>query len=295
QPLVPIQPIRPRKKLLLGLSVAAGLFLGCGSALVVHALDNTVSSVDDVESLLGLSVLTSVPRSRHQRLKAQPHVVTYPSSAQAEAFRSLRTSVSLLPSEDEQRCILLTSAVPGEGKSYCSMNMAAAFAQQGFQTLLIDADLRRPGLRRLLVSWSERPGLTDCLRQPALFPVAVESTSIQNLFCLGDQKCQPGGAELLGKDGLRNILKQSLAAFDRVVIDTAPLMAVSDTLYIAKNVPTVCLVVYAGNTPRRLVRRALKLLNEVAQRSATGVILNKIERNQSASHYYYYSSAAKSA
>jgi capsular exopolysaccharide synthesis family protein len=281
--------------LLLAVSVAAGLFLGCGSALFSRALDNTVSSVDHAESFLGLPVLTTVTRSRQQGRKAAlPAVVKYPASAQAEAFRSLRTSLSLLPSEDERKFILFTSAVPGEGKSYCSLNTAAAFAQQGLQTLLIDGDLRRPGLTRQLVDWSEKPGLTDCLRQPELFPEAVQPTSIQNLFCLGDRKCRPGGAELVGKDGLRLILQRARENFDRVVIDTAPLMAVSDTLYIAKNVPTVCLVIYTRNTPRRLVRRALKLLDEVAQRTATGVILNKADR-QASSHYYYYSSAARPA
>jgi polysaccharide biosynthesis transport protein len=294
-PLVPIQPVRPRAKLLLALSAAIGLFLGCGSALFSQALDNTVSSIDHAELFLGLPVLSTVTRSRQQRFKDKPAVLKYPASAQAEAFRSLRTSLSLLPNEDERKFILFTSAVPGEGKSYCSLNTAAAFAQQGFQTLLIDGDLRRPGLQRLLVDWNEKPGLTDCLKEPDLFPAAVQATSIQNLYCLGDRKCQAGGAELVGKDGLHDILQRAGENFDRVIIDTAPLMAVSDTLYIAKNVPTVCLVIYAGNTPKRLVRRALKLLDEVAQRTATGVVLNKVDRRQSASHYYYYGGTAKSA
>jgi polysaccharide biosynthesis transport protein len=291
QPLVPARPARPRAKLLLALSVAAGLFLGCGSALVTHALDNTVSSVDIAESFLGLSVLSTVPLSRHRRLTSSPVAIKYPASAQAEAFRSLRTSLSLLPDDDEQKVILFTSAVPGEGKSYCSLNTAAALAQQGFKTLLIDGDFRRPGLQRLLVDWNEKPGLTDCLKQPDLFPAAVQATPIPNLFCLGDRKHQSGGSELLGKDGLRDILRRARADFDRVVIDTAPLMAVSDTLYIAKNVSTICLVVYAGHTPRRQVRRAIKSLDEIAKRNPVGVVLNKAT---SASRYYYYGSGGKS-
>jgi succinoglycan biosynthesis transport protein ExoP len=293
QPLLPMDPVRPRKTLWLAVSAVAGLFLGCGVALFSQALDNTVSSVDHAESFLGLPVLTTVIRSRGRRLKAMPAVIKDPASPQAEAFRSLRTSLSLLPSEDERKFILFTSAVPGEGKSYCSLNTAAAFAQQGFQTLLIDGDLRRPGLRRLLVEWSEKPGLTDCLRQPELFFEAVQPTFISNLYCLGDRKCQPGGAELVGRDGLSDILSRAKENFDRIIIDTAPLMAVSDTLYIAKNVPTVCLVIYTKSTPRRLVRRALKLLDEVAQRAATGVVLNKADR-QAASHYYYYSGSTRS-
>lgn len=291
-PLVPTQPARPRRKLLLALAVIVGLCLGCGSALIVRAMDNTVSSVDVAESFLGLSVLATVPLSRHRRMTTQPVVVKYPASAQAEAFRSLRTSLSLLPDEEEQKVILFTSAVPGEGKSYCSLNMAAALAQQGFQTLLIDGDLRRPGLQRLLVDWNEKPGLTDCLRRPELFPQAVHPTAIQNLFCLGDRKHSHIGAELVGQAGLSELLQLARTNFDRVVIDTAPLMAVSDTLYIAKKVSTICLVVHAGHTPRRLVRRALKLLDDVTKRNVAGVVLNKAT---SASHYYYYSGTAKSS
>ncbi|HZP61552.1 MAG TPA: polysaccharide biosynthesis tyrosine autokinase [Opitutaceae bacterium] len=291
-PLVPTRPARPRRNLLLALAVAAGLFLGCGSALFVRAMDNTVSSVDVAESFLGLTVLTTVPLSRHRNLSGHPVVIKYPASAQAESFRSLRTSLSLLPDEDGQKVILFTSAIPGEGKSYCSLNTAAALAQQGFQTLLIDGDLRRPGLQRLLIDWNEKPTLTDCLRRPDLFPQAVQSTSIPNLFCLGDRKHSTHGPELLGGEALYNILQQARARFDRVVVDTAPLLAVSDTLYMAKHVSTICLVVHAGHTSRRLVRRAIKLLDEVAKRRIAGVVLNKAS---AASQYYYYSGDAKSS
>jgi Mrp family chromosome partitioning ATPase len=92
----------------------------------------------------------------------------------------------------------------------------------------------------------------------------------------------------VARTGLREILELSAQAFNRIVIDSAPLMAVSDTLYIAQHVPTVCLVVYAGKTPRRIAKRALKMLEEVSKRSATGLVLNKIRKRGSAEHYYYY-------
>jgi polysaccharide biosynthesis transport protein len=121
----------------------------------------------------------------------------------------------------------------------------------------------------------------------------VLQTTIDNLFCLGDRVRHPNGAEWLGRVGLDEILKRAETFFERIVIDSAPLMAVSDTLSIAKNVSIICLVVHAGHTPRRLVRRAVKMLDEVAKRTATGVILNKASRQNSAEHYYYYSSPAK--
>lgn len=287
-PLVPQQPTRPRPKLLLALSAAVGLFFGCGLALVARALDNSVSSVDEAEVTLGRPVMTTVPRSRHHRLKATPVVLRFPSSIQAEAFRSLRTALSLLPTEEERRCVLFTSAIPGEGKSFCSLNCAASFAQQGRRTLLIDGDLRRPSLQWLFANPNEKPDLSACLRDPARFPEAVQRTAVANLFRLGDWRHQPGSAELLGTDAMRDILQRALADYERVVIDSAPLMAVSDTLYLAKIVPTVCMVVYAGKTQRRLTRRALRLLEDVAKRPAAGLVLNKLSARVAGDQYYYY-------
>jgi capsular exopolysaccharide synthesis family protein len=286
-PLVPIHPSRPRRDLLLAISVAAGLFVGCGLALGARAMDTSVSSVDAAEATLGLPVLATVPRTRHHRLNARPVVLRYPASAQAEAFRSLRTALSL-SGQEEARCVLFTSAVPDEGKSFCSLNCAAAYAQQGMKTLLIDADLRRPKLSRLFSDPNDRPGLTACLRDPALFGKAVQATSVENLYRLGDWHHEPGSSELIAQSGLREILELAGRSFNRIVIDSAPLMAVSDTLYIAQNVPTICLVVYAGKTPRRIAKRALTLLEEVSKRSATGVVLNKIRKRGAAEHYYYY-------
>jgi capsular exopolysaccharide synthesis family protein len=156
------------------------------------------------------------------------------------------------------------------------------------KTLLIDADLRRPSLSQLFADADPRPTLTACLREPAKFPQAVQATSIDNLYRLGDWKHVPGSAELLARSGMREILELAAQSFNRIVIDSAPLMAVSDTLYIAQNVPTICLVVYAGKTPRRVAQRALKMLEEVSKRPATGLVLNKIRKRGSAEHYYYY-------
>ena len=109
-----------------------------------------------------------------------------------------------------------------------------------------------------------------------------------HLYRLGDWKHEDGSAELIAQTGLREILEEAAKSFNRIVIDSAPLMAVSDTLYIAQNVPTICLVVYAGKTPRRVSKRALKMLEEVSKRTATGIVLNKVRKTGSAEQYYYY-------
>ncbi len=291
QPTVPVHPSQPRDRLVLGLSVAAGLFLGCGLVLGSRALDNSLASVDAAESFLGVPVLATVPRSRHRRLKGRPMVVEHPDSALAESFRSLRTVLDLRGHPGEDKAVVFTSSIPGEGKSFCSLNYAAACAQQGLRTLLIDGDLRRPSLQWFFADPDEKPGLSECLRDPSLFSQAVQRTSVENLFRLGDWHHHPGSAELLGKGGLREILRQAGASFDRVVIDTAPLLAVSDTLHMAQDVRTICLVVNAGRTPRRSVRRAVALLQDVARRPVTGAVLNKITPRSPDDHYYYASKA----
>jgi polysaccharide biosynthesis transport protein len=246
-----------------------------------------VKSVDAAEAALGLPVLATVPRTRHQRLDSKPIVLRSPASAQAEAFRSLRTALALTAGQDA-RSVLFTSAVPDEGKSFCSLNCAASYTQQGLRTLLIDADLRRPSLQHLFSDPNERPSLTACLRDPELFDQAVQKTPIENLYRLGNWQHEPGSAELVAKTGMREILRRAHASFDRVVIDSAPLMAVSDTLYIAQSVSTICLVIHTGRTPRRVAKRALTLLEEVSKRPATGLVLNKIRTRSSADQYYYY-------
>jgi polysaccharide biosynthesis transport protein len=302
RPLQPDRPVRPRRMLWLAGAVGAGLMLGGATALAARALDDTVSSVDGAETALGLPVLATVPQSSRRRLGGGPVVVKRPSSIEAEAFRSLRSSLALLETDEERRCVLFTSAIPGEGKSFCSLNYAAALAQQGRRTLLIDGDLRRPQqiaaeadeslLQRMVSGRGSRPGLSEVVRQPDLFARTVQATSVRNLYLLGDSRGRTSAAELLAHDGLKEILRQATAAFDRVVVDSAPILAVSDSLHLARNIPTVCLVVRAGRTPRRLVVRACQLLQEVARRGPTGIVLNKVGRGAAAGYHYYQSDRA---
>lgn len=287
-PLAPQQPVRPRPKLLLAISLAAGLFLGCGLAVLSRALDKSVTSIDHAETAFGHAVLAIVPRSRHNRLRSWPVVMRYPASAQAEAFRSLRTTISLSRPNEAGRCILFTSAIPDEGKSFCSLNFAASCAQQGRRTLLIDGDLRRPTLQRIFPGPRDGATLSDCLRDPARFTTAVQPTGVENLFRLGDPYYHHGSAELIGRDAMRPVIERALAEFGQVVIDSAPLLAVSDTLHLAKQVPTVCMVVHAGKTPQELTRRALHQLAEIARNPAAGLVLNKVSSGVESRYYYYY-------
>lgn len=283
QPMVPVHSSSVSAKVILLAGLLAGALLGVVVIVLRRAFDPSLQSLDDAESYLGVPSLAAVPRSSLRGAELVIH--SHPATIEAESFRSLRTSLSLATPDDPPKTVLFTSAVPGEGKSYCSANYAAALAQQGIRTLLIDADLRRPGLRLRFASEraTQGPGLTDCLRNPARFADAIHPTRLKNLFVVGDLHGSTKSAELLNGQDFKNIVDLALTVFDRVVIDTAPLTAVGDTATMAPHVGAICLVVHAGRTPRRVVRRACVLLG----RPPTGLVLNQIKAGRAARYDYY--------
>ena len=203
----------------------------------------------------------------------------------AEAFRSLRASIATNLHVENQRTFLLTSAAPSEGKSFCSANFATTLAHQGLRTLLIDADLRKPSISRLFFGMHRKPGLSEVLLGTCPLSSALQSTQIEGLFVLtaGGRSSNP--SELLPGQPFRELLNEALKQFDRVVIDSAPLLAVSDTLLIAPNVDVLCLVVRSFMTPRKMVGRALKTLSETHLKPA-GIIFNCLPAAGSYSYYY---------
>ena len=166
-PFVSAKPAKPRKMLILALALVGGCVVGCGLVIGTDLADHSIRSVEQVENISGLSVLTSVPESKRKDLDKESVLTSDPASYEAEAFRSLRTAISFLGPEKDRKTVLFTSANPAEGKSYCSLNYAVALAQTGLRTLLIDADLRRPNLSKVVLADTKAPGLTDCLTQRA--------------------------------------------------------------------------------------------------------------------------------
>ena len=283
-PLVSTKPSHPKKMTIVGLALVASLVVGCGLVIGFDLANRSIRSVHQVEETLGLPVLTLVPQSKRRHLDREPVVSTNPSSHEAEAFRSLRTALSFLGQRGDCKTVLFTSATPGEGKSYCSFNCAAALAQTGLRTLLIDADLRRPGLTKALVGEPHGQGLTDCLQKKASILDCCVQTETENLFFLGagDRASKP--AELLAAGDLTGLLAEAKLHFDRVVLDSAPVNAVSDTQLIAKEIESVCLVIRAGKTQRHAVVRAFSMLAH-ATHSPDAVVLNRVIRRSRDDYY----------
>lgn len=204
----------------------------------------------------------------------------------AEAFRSLRATIATNLLVENQRSFLITSALPSEGKSFCSSNFATTLAQQGFRTLLVDADLRKPSISRMFFGINRKPGLSEVLLGTVALEDALNSSGIEGLSVLTAGGLSANPSELLGGKKFRDFLADALQRYDRVVIDSAPVLAVSDTLLIAPSADVVCMVVRSFMTPRKMVTRALKSLMEIKVKPA-GLIFNCIPSSIGSYSYYY--------
>lgn len=287
---LPEGPFSPDKPRMLTKGLMIGFVVGVLLALVLNALDSSFKTVDQVEETLKLPVLSTIQQMREVK-KGQSQLVVAEKSRSpgAEAFRTLRTSLAMLGRSDQRRTFLFTSALPQEGKTFCALNCAATLAQQGLRTLLIDADLRRPSVEIYLHGQAkpgETLGVSDVLTGQKTFQEVVQKTPLENLFFLSAGTTAPNPAELLAQGGFNALIDQALLEFDRVVVDSAPIHAVSDTLLLLPRVQTVCLVVRATKTPRRSVQRCVHVLRS-ASAPISGIVLNRMPKRRSA---YYYDS-----
>ena len=290
---VTTEPVRPKKLLIMLAAVALGFGFGVGRCLMRDAADTSLKTVDETERILNLPVICAVPRLARNKSKSELSdvvMVTEPSSITAEAFRSLRTVLGLHNTGDRQ-FVLFTSAAPAEGKTFCSLNCAVALAQQGYRTLLIDADLRRPSVARTFGRDPKAQGLTNILAAEIPLAKALQGTAVENLSLLTAGTTARNPAELLSNANLAALFRDPMfVAFDRVVFDTAPVNAVSDALSLIKYVDMVCLVVHAGKTPAKASSRAHAAII-AAGAEEVGVVLNRLPRHGGADCFYHYTAA----
>ena len=284
----PELPVKPNKLRVVLFGLLAGLGSGLLLALLLSSLDRSLKTVDQAEEYLGVPVLSAVPRftgvedGKRKLINAEDA-----ESVEAEAFRTLRTSLSMLGRKEDRRVFLFTSAIPSEGKTFCSLNYAISLAQQGLKTLLIDCDLRRPMVENSLLSNNQRGlGLTDYLTGRQDFKSVVHQTETEHFSYIPAGSHAPNPAELLARTGIDHLIDEALLHYDRIIVDSAPVHAVSDTLLILNRVQTLCLVVRCGRTPRNSVLRAVQMLKDAGAPLA-GVIMNLIPRARGRYGYYY--------
>lgn len=291
EPAVPAVPLSSKRLLMVAGAALAAAVLAAGAIIGLFFLDSSIRTIDAAESLLGLPVLTGVQTMRRPRDAADLlALVRDPGSPAAESFRTLRSAISLLGPAASHQVILFTSALAGEGKSLTAANTAIAFAHQGLRTVLVEADLRKPALANALFGMGEKlPGVADYMIGE---PAALQMTQIENLSIMPAGSRAPNPAELLAGPLFGEIIEWLKQDFDRIVIDTAPVNLVSDTLNIVSCASVICLVIRSNSTPRKAVRRAIELLHRARVRP-DGIVLNCLPRSSGIGYHYYYSSGTK--
>jgi capsular exopolysaccharide synthesis family protein len=288
----PTSPIRPNKTRNILASLLVGLIFGVTLAFVQEALDSSVRSTEEAERLINAPALAVIPVDRDgYRRKQLPTdrpgsssgsdgvgltVLKRPSSHMAESFRSLRTSVLLSTAPRPPQTLLVTSAQMGEGKTSIALNLAIAFSQRGGTVLIIDADLRRPNVAKALGVANEK-GLSSFLTGAhTLQEVLIQSERVKNLWVLPAGPRPPDPAELLSSHMMGATLKGLSKHFTQIIIDTPPVLAVTDAVVLSALVDGVILVVASGVTARGALARTHRIL-ENARARVLGIVLNKVD------------------
>jgi capsular exopolysaccharide synthesis family protein len=298
-----------RRSLLLGLLL--GLGAGIGLAFLLEQLDNTIKSPEEAERYMQLPSLAVVPdfailnkvgygygylprrlKSAKTQLPDKPSKDSekqlvldhHPLSLVTEAYRTLRSSLLLSQAGGPPHVMLLTSASRGEGKSTTTINTAIVFAQMGVRVLIIDADLRRPTCHKLL-KMDNGAGLADVLAGQVECQDAIRATAAQNLFLMSSGTTPPNPAELLGSKKMQESLQQLREQYEFIFVDSSPVMAVSDAVYLSAMVDGTLLVVNR-KTPKPLVKKARTRL-DTPHTKMLGIILNQVDTRHDGYAYYY--------
>jgi exopolysaccharide transport family protein len=297
-PTAPSEPNLPRN---LAFALALGFTTGVGLAFLLEGLDNTVRTPEQAQAISALPSLGMIPLGSRttteigsrQRLalatsKEAVELVTQarPKSQMAESYRALRTSLLLTSVGGPPRVILVTSALPQEGKTTTSINLAIVLAQKGTRVMLMDADLRRPSIHKTL-GMGPRSGLSNVLTGSAgLEQTIVRSTILPNLFLLPAGTPPPNPAELLASSNMTDVLAQLREQYDHIVIDTPPTLSVTDAVVMSSRADRVVLVIRSGQTTRQALQRARDLLLQVNAK-VCGVLMNAVDLSLP-DYYYYY-------
>jgi receptor protein-tyrosine kinase len=265
------------------------LLLGSGLAFMLSLAEGTFQTVEEAEALFNLPVFGSVPwdaraGAGHPALAAMQD----PASDLAEAFRSLSATLSMLTPGAKPQVVVLTSALPADGKTFIACNLAASMAERGKKTLLVDFDLRRTSARAYFGLPLETPGIANCLKGQESVERMVVPTKIPNLSVLPPGPRMPNPGVYINSQIVAQFLERLTARFDMIIFDTSPINMTADALSILPHCTIGLLAVSAGQTKRTAIQRALAILQQVGFRPS-GLIVNRLAHRWG----YYYSRSYK--
>ncbi|AKS35420.1 polysaccharide biosynthesis tyrosine autokinase [Mycolicibacterium goodii] len=283
---VPDLPIEPRKKQLLAFGLGLGVLLGVGAAVLREVLDNTVKTRDTVESSAGVGVVGSIPLDKKRR--SEPAIsFGADHSPIAESFRALRMNLQFLSVDDPPRVIVITSSVSGEGKSTTSINLALALAENGSRVALVDGDLRRPAIHGYL-GLIGTVGFSTVLSGGASLSEALQETRFEGLSVLAAGVSPPNPSELLGSRAAKTLLDELRAEFDFVIVDSSPLLAVTDAAILSVAADGALMVVRFGSTKRDQLAHSVRSLSDVG-RKPLGAVLTLVPSKRDGPYGFDYS------
>ncbi len=303
----PTSPVRPDKTRNIVFALAAGLGLGIALALTLEALDNSIKSAQEIEKLTDLPTLAIVPiahsrlvhesvssvqrlpiRGQDQRIPPALAVIRKPGAPISEAYRALRTSVLLSTADRPPQVMLVTSSQPGEGKTVTALNLALTMAQKGGRVLLMDGDMRRPGIARAL-HLTLTKGLSGILTGAYDYGPELLSTieQAEGLFLLPSGPIPPNPAELLCSMKMEALLKRLREDFEHIVIDSPPVLPITDPTILSSIVDGVIMVVECEMTTRAALSRACGVI-EHAGGKILGTVLNKVDTRRDGYYGYRY-------
>jgi capsular exopolysaccharide synthesis family protein len=283
---IPADPVIPKTTRNISIGLALGVLLGIGLALLRDRLDNTVKDREILEEITGAGVVGSIPLDKDRR---NDPAISFDndSSAIAEAFRKLRTNLQFLAVDDPPRVIVVTSSMPSEGKTTTAINIALALAEAEHNVVLIDGDMRRPMLDKNF-DLVGLVGFSTVLSGQASLSEALQKTRYPRLSVLTSGAVPPNPSELLGSLAAQKVLGEMRANFDYVIVDSAPLLAVTDAAILAANSDGALIMARFGQTKCEQLAHAVKNLKDVSAPPLGAVLIMTPARRKTSYSYSYY-------
>lgn len=282
------EPVRPKKALNILFACLIGLFVGVCLALLQEFLDDRINTLEDADRLLGLPSLGRVPSLTGDQALLLPQMNG--ANPASESYRILRTNIHFASIDNPLKTLLVASSSPGEGKTTTAVNLAFAMAMDGKKVILMDSDLRRPTIHKML-GLPAMPGLTDVLAGTArLDDVLMQHSDMPNLMALSAGTLPPNPSELLGSRAFRSLMETLTTKSDLVVLDSPPVLAAADAQILASQVDGVVMVVETGETRKVAARQTLALLRH-ARANVLGVAYNKLVARPGDAYYNYTAAA----